>query len=168
MTKIGIAWKRTIVRAGFFLVGRTLQSVSRTDERLAEELESFPQGSTVVLRVEGENLAAVFRRDRNAFRYLGSKPPLAPELAIRLKNLTSAYLLIVTAKSLPATYAEHRVAVSGNVSRSIAFTRCLYVAEAYIYPRFLARRVMPEVPEMGWKRLGARLRTLFAGIPFGK
>lgn len=165
----GNAFQRTVVRAGFFLIGRALQSLSKRDERIREELAAFRSGTRIVLEVGGDKgLCASFRVKDGLLEYLGSKPPVTRELTLVLKNVRSAFMLITTLRSLPATYAEHRIGVGGNVSDSMIFTRCLYIAEAYLFPRFLAKRAMPAVPEMGWRRLGTRLRTYFIAIPFGK
>ncbi len=110
----------------------------------------------------------VFPLKKGLLEYLGAKPPVTRELTLVLKNVRSAFLLITTQRSLPATYAERRIGVGGNVSDSMIFTRCLYLAEAYLFPRFLAKRAMPAVPEMGSRRFMTRLGTYFVGIPFGK
>jgi hypothetical protein len=61
-TKTGAPLERTVVRAGFFLIGRALQYLSKRDERIREELAAFRDGTRIVLEVGGDNsLCASFR-----------------------------------------------------------------------------------------------------------
>jgi hypothetical protein len=67
----------------------------------------------------------------------------------------------------PQGYAEHRMSVKGDLAKAMSLIRCLNLVEFYLFPGFIARRILKRLPAMNLRRFGLRLHVYFLGIPFG-
>lgn len=162
--------KEMFVRLMFFLFGRALQTVSRLDETVQQEVAEWPEGFMVLHRVlpDGPRMAIV-RNRKGRLEYKGGKPgEEEADLVISIKNLESIFLIVSLQIGMFQAFAENRVAVKGNVPVALSMTRCLNILVTYLVPRRtvqpLVRRA-PEIPAV--RKHVCRFFILFIGIPFG-
>ena len=52
-------------------------------------------------------------------------------------------------------YARHGFVLKGDIARAMSVVRCMDLAEAYLFPKLISKKILKEVPE---KRMGL-LRT---------
>lgn len=43
-------------------------------------------------------------------------------------------------------YAGHRFTLSGEISEAMSFVRCIDIVEAYLFPKFITKHILKEVP----------------------
>ncbi len=90
------------------------------------------------------------------------------DLVISVKNLESMVLILSLQMGLLQAFAEHRVAVRGDVPVAMSMTRCLNILMAYLVPRRAIEghvRKVPEIPAL--RKHVSRVVIYFIGIPFG-
>jgi len=88
--------KEFYVRCLFFVFGRALQTLSRTDPILKSELARWPEDFLVLYRILPDGPRLVLLRNREGrLEYRGSKAREEDAgLVITLKNLESAFLVM--------------------------------------------------------------------------
>jgi len=162
--------KETFVRCMFFVFGRALQSLSRTDPILKRELSRWPDGFLILYKVLPDGPRLVLLRDRKGcLEYRGTRVREEEAgLVLTIKNVESAFLVMSLQLSTTQAYAEHRVGVKGSVPVAMSLIKCLSVLIAYLAPGKAAARVVRRLPGIPLRRkICNRFRILFLGIPFG-
>lgn len=162
--------KTTVVKVVFFVLGKSLQSATRHDKTLQAEVESWPQDMMVVFKVAPHTPRMAFAKTGlNRLQYKGSN--IADEeadLLIAFKNLESAFMMLTAQIGTPRAYTEHRIAVRGDLVYGLSVIRCLNIVERYLFPSFIARRILRRLPDIPFlKRNGLRLWIYLFGIAFG-
>jgi len=162
--------KEFYVRCLFFVFGRALQTLSRTDPILKSELARWPEDFLVLYRILPDGPRLVLLRNREGrLEYRGSKAREEDAgLVITLKNLESAFLVMSLQVGTTQAYAENRVGAKGNIDVAMSLIKCLSVLITYLAPRAAAEKVLKRLPEIPWQRKFLnRFRILFLGVPFG-
>ncbi len=91
------------------------------------------------------------------FQFLGSNYKVKPDLSVIFKSYEGAFLLVLGQIGVYQGYAEHRFIVKGDLIESMPFIRILYFVEAYLFPRFITRKILKEMPERSSSKLKAYL-----------
>jgi hypothetical protein len=115
----------------------------------------FPEGRRMVL----EKFHGKLKYRRSKF--------CGGDLVINFKNLESAFLVVTAQISLAQAFAQRRMMVTGDLANAMIFTRCLNIIIAYLYPRFISKRLLKRVPIMTARKQLIRFIIYMAGIPFG-
>jgi hypothetical protein len=160
--------KRIIAGVSLFSLGRAFQTASVLDDTIKQEIEDWPEGYTVVMKVmpHGPLMAVVKTGDR--LKYAGGKDRPA-DLSVMFKNLESALLVLTARQGTPQAYAEHRIGVRGDLGRAMALTRCLNITQTYLFPKLICSRIMKQVPKIPLTKL-LRIRAIIfaSGVPLGR
>jgi predicted alpha/beta-hydrolase family hydrolase len=91
----------------------------------------YPSGPSFFMRVGKNGLSEVI-----------AAPVGKPELTIRFKHLTHAFLVFSFQEGTAQAFANDRMIADGNVSHAIRLVRCLNKMEALILPRIIAERAV--------------------------
>jgi hypothetical protein len=163
-------FKRMVNKTVLAVLGRSLQSLSRSDPLIQEDISHWPEGFTLMMlvRPDGGSLAVTHLPD-GTLKYLGSHwDETRADVVIYIKNIDSAFAMFTGQLGADVAYAQHCMCAKGDLSYTVSVVRVLDVVEAYLFPAFLARRLMKQLPPIptGRKHL-LRLKTYFLGVPFG-
>jgi hypothetical protein len=158
--------KAGVIRVVMFVLGRALQSASRLDPTVRREVADWEDGYSIIMRVLPRGPAMGLAKRGNRLKYLGGKLSQA-DLVISFKNTEAAFLVFAGLIGAETGFAQHRMSVKGDLPGAMSFIRCVNLLEAYLFPKFISRRILKEVPPMGFQRWSIRLAIMVAGIPFG-
>ncbi len=158
--------KRFIVRTGFFILGRGLQAASRFDSYVKKEISRWDEGFTVMMKVRPEGPSLAWEKLNGRIRYMVSRSVEA-DLVILIKNLDTALLMVTAQIGTFHAYAQNRIALEGNIVDAMILTRCLNAVEAYLFPKFVSRKILKRLPKMTPRRFCVRFLIYFPGITFG-
>jgi hypothetical protein len=158
--------KKFIVQITFIMLGRAFQSGSRHDPEIRREIAVWPENFSIMMNVFPEGPRMVLEKIHGKLKYRGSKF-CERDLVINFKNLESAFM-VVTAQISPAqAFAQRRIMVTGDLANAMIFTRCLNIIIAYLYPKFISKRLLKRVPIMTTKKQLTRFIIYLAGILLG-
>ncbi len=164
-------FKKLVVSIVFFVLGRAMQSLSRRDATIQKEVASWPEGTTVLFKVLPASPKFAFcKTPQGNLKYLGTRVgEQQADLVIYFKNVDAAFLMMTAQIGTAQAYAEHRMSVRGDLTIALSNIRCLNVVERYLFPTFLAKRVVKRLPAIPFGlRIGRRLWLYTFGVLFGK
>lgn len=163
-------FKRTVNKVVLFVLGRALQSLSKTDPLIRAETNTWPEGFTLVMNILPKGGAlAVMRKPDLCVRYLGSNYPTdKADVAIHINDVESAFKMFTGQLGSDVAYARHAISAKGDLSYTVSVVRVINVVETYLFPRFMSSKLMKETPPIpGWRLHLYRLKTYTLGILFG-
>lgn len=161
-------FKRSVVSLGFFALGRALQSASRIDSEVKQEVEAWPEGFSFSMNVMPNGPDLVMKKRSGIMRLSGFERKKDADLIVEIKNLDTAFKMITTQVGAHHVYAQHKIGVIGNVADSMRLIRMIYVAEGYLFPKLLNKNVLKQSPEMNLKKHLNRLHIYTLGLFLGK
>ena len=151
--------KKTIVGIVFFFLWRALKSLYFMDSRVRREMNSWPEGFII-------HMQASFTGPHLTFGMVSGKPARLSswhdaQVHIRFKTLDSAFRLVTGQLGVEQAYAQHRFVLSGDIASTMSFVRCVDIAEAYLFPAFITRRILRAVPRKEHSSLAVYRRVIF-------
>lgn len=162
--------KRTVNKVVLFVLGRALQSLSKTDPLIRTETANWPEGFTLVMDIlpKGGSMA-VKRKADLSLSYLGTKfPAEQADVAIHINDVGSAFKMFTGQLGSDVAYARHAISAKGDLSYTVSVVRVINVVETYLFPRFMSSKLMKETPPIpGWRLHLLRLKTYTLGVLFG-
>lgn len=156
-----MGFKKIVVSVGFKLLGKGLVSVSKIEPAVTKELKFYDDNFVIELKVFRTNTKVAVKKLGTKFQYLGSKYKGKPDLSVIFKSYDGAFLLVLGQIGVHEGYAQHRFIVKGDLIESMPFIRILYYVEAYLFPKFITRNILKEMPKRSSSKLKAYL-GLFA------
>ncbi len=157
--------KTFIVRLALYILGRALASASRFDAGIAREVAEWEEGFAFALKVLPHGPGAGWQKQNGRLRFVGAAAEQA-DLEVRFKNLESAFLVLTPQLSIHAGFAQHRMAVHGDLARCMSLVRCLNRVIVYLYPAGISKRLLKKRPRTGFDVLSRRLYLYGVGIFF--
>ncbi len=163
-------FKRAINQIVMFVLGRALQSLSHSDPLIQHDVRGWPENFTLlmVVRPDGGSMA-VSRTKDGYLTYRGRHlPEDQADVVIYIKNIDSAFAMFTGQIGIDKAYAQHTMCARGDLSNTVSVVRVLDIAEAYLFPAFLARHLMKELPPIPFlRKQGLRVKAYTVGILFG-
>ena len=165
--KPGKKWFKTlVVKTIFIILGRAFQSGSGHDPEIRKEIAVWPENFTVMMNVLPECPRMILEKNHGKFKYRESNF-IESDLVINFKNIECAFMVLTPQIGPAQAFAQRRMTVSGNLADAMIFTRCLNIIIAYLYPKFVCKRLLKRVPAMTARKQLTRVIIYTAGIPFG-
>lgn len=156
------------VKVGFMALGRALQSASHFEEEVIKEISYWNEGFSFSMNVLPNGPALVMKKENIKMKFVGTSKKDDADLIVEIKNLDTAYRMITTQAGAHHVYAEHKIAVTGNVADSIRLIRLIYIIEGYLFPQILNKNILKKSPSMTLKKHLNRLHIYTIGMIFGK
>lgn len=153
--------KKIVVNIGFKLLGKGLVSCSKIEQAVKKELEFYEDGFIIELKVLNTDTKVAVKKIGDEFKYLGSKYNFTPDLSIIFKSYESASLLVLGKIGVYEGYSQHRFIVKGDFIQGMPLVRILYYVEAYLFPNFITKNILKEMPKRSRTKARAYLRLLF-------
>lgn len=144
--KILLELQRAYVALMMEVVGRGLVSTSYIDEEVQKEVSGFPVGfhfQMIVLPNGSRFTAKVIEGGRLE---LASDFQGKPDLTIKFKHLSHAFLVLSFQEGTARAFANDRMVADGEVSHAIRLVRCLDKMEILILPKLVAQMAVKRYP----------------------
>ena len=155
------------VKVGFLAMGRALQSASRFDPVIKEELKEWPDNLSIMYKVQPFGPDMMICKENGQLRRRPSSEKEA-SIIIYLKNIEYSFLLMTTQKGTVQAFLESAAYLKGDVPIAMSLIRILDRVQYYLFPRIIAKRVIKRLPNISLtSRYFGRLRLYLLGIPFG-
>lgn len=160
--------KSFIVSLVFFILGRVLVSTSNFDKMIKEELITWPENFILLYKVYPEGPELALQVVNGRFKKIKNLKINKGDLTLYIKGINTAFRLTTCQLNTVQGFSEKRAFARGDIPTALSLIRCLNIVQRYLYPSFLAKRMIKRLPRIPWyQRYYGRLRILLIGIPFG-
>lgn len=144
--KLLLELQRVYVSIMMEVIGLGLVSTSEVDEDVIREVSQFPVGMEFRMIVLPDGPSFRLRVKEGGRLELAGNSPGKPDLDIRFKHLSHAFLVFSFQESTARAFANDRMVADGEVSHAIRLVRCLDKMEALILPKLVAERAVKRYP----------------------
>lgn len=155
------AIQKWVVGAAMRLVHAALVELREIDPYVAEEFSRLPEGMSYAIRTGHEAPSLYVQWSEGRL----SRPAAleAPRCELRLKALALAFRVFTGQIGLAQAYAQHALILAGEVADVMRLARLVNRAECYLFPPFITRRFLSDLPALPAAplRLYARLTLGF-------
>lgn len=152
--------KTFLVKIIFWFLGRGLQSVASFDRAALEEIKGLQDLMYILLKVEPNGPSLVMQKRKGKLHFAKAKEPSSVELAIYFKNIEGAFLVLTGQIGIAQAYAEHRFTLKGDIFITMPLVRTLNLTEAYLFPGFMARKILKSMPDRSNNKFNIYMATL--------
>lgn len=152
--------RKALAAVVYAVLGRGLVASARLDERVREEVRSWPDGTVVTLRIAPFGPQVSWRVTGGTLAYLGGAE-VTSDLLVTFKSVDDAVPLLLGMKAVLGSFAEHRATVKGDLATAMSLVRCLHIVEGYLFPDIMTRRILPHPAERRAGHLTAYVFLIF-------
>ena len=131
---LGYEAQKAYVATMMKIVGGGLAAASRVDADVQRNLAAFPAGYQICMTVFPSGPNFFLRMQENGIADVIDAPVGKPDLTIRFKHMTHAFLVFSFQEGTAQAFANDRMVADGNVSHSIRLVRCLNRMETLFCP----------------------------------
>lgn len=145
---LGYEAQKAYVSTMMKIVGGGLAAASRVDADVQRNLAAFPAGYQICMTVFPSGPSFFLRMQENGIASVIDAPAGKPDLTIRFKHMTHAFLVFSFQEGTAQAFANDRMVADGNVSHSIRLVRCLNRMETLILPKLVAIRAVKRYDDV--------------------
>lgn len=159
--KASNAVKALVARIVLFVLYRAIKVLAHEDSRIMAEFSSWKDGLTVVLETGHNGPAINLKKDADRLVRVHSVD--SPDIRITFRSLDAAFLVLTGQMGVSRAYAEHRFMLSGDIGQTMSIVRCIDIAESYLFPRLMTKRILRKVEKKEFSTLRV-YRKIFVGV----
>lgn len=140
--------KRKIAQIVLFFLGRGLKAAYKLDATVKKEIEELPQNAIVRLDIAPVGPALAFTiKDGKLIIYRGKKAhAIKPTIDIVFKNIDGALQVLLARIGIAEAYCQHRMIIYGDIYKTIGIIRIMDRVENYLFPSFIAKKLLVKRP----------------------
>lgn len=128
----------------YFLYGAIYQ-LSKKDTRVKSEVESWQEGTIFAISAcKNGPCLYLGKKDGKLARF---KKPEKTDVFIEFKSIEIAFVVLTGRMGIAQAYSAHSFYLKGSVNRTMSVVRCVDLAEGYLFPKFMKKRILKEMPK---------------------
>lgn len=154
------AIQKLVIGAALRLVHAALVELREMDAYVAEEFARLPKGMSYAIHTGHGAPSLYVQWDGEKLRRCGALS--APRCELHMKALGISFRLFTGQMGLAQGYAQHAFTMAGEVADVMRLARLVNRAECYLFPAFITRRFLSEIP-----RLPASVLRFYARLTLG-
>ncbi len=133
-----------VVRIVLRVLYAALVALRSRDSRARREFERLPEGAaySVLAAASGPQLHVQWSGGH--LRRL--REPAAGACVLRIKSMKLAFSMFTGRMGLAQAYAQHAFTLQGDIADVMRLARLINLVEAYLFPAWMTRRMMTDVP----------------------
>ncbi|HHT83962.1 MAG: hypothetical protein ACOYEC_01295 [Christensenellales bacterium] len=155
-------FKRAIARFVLFLLGRGLKTAYKLDNEVREEFKAFPDNTFIRMNIAPYGPALAFSASGDRLCVYGGKKAkeVKPFIEIEFKNIDGALQVLLARIGIAEAYCQHRMLVYGDLYKTLGIIRIMNKVENYLFPGFIAKKLLVKRPEKEVSSLRFYLKVL--------
>ncbi|OYT15930.1 MAG: hypothetical protein B7C24_10480 [Bacteroidetes bacterium 4572_77] len=110
--------KKLIITLGFFALKQASISASHFNKEVRKELNAWPDGFTLQLRITGNPSKISFMKQDNGLKSIANDKEKY-DLTVVFKTEDIAYRIITTLSDVPRAFTQNRLSVYGDTADSM-------------------------------------------------
>ncbi|CBL45653.1 Conserved hypothetical protein [gamma proteobacterium HdN1] len=140
--------QRPYVTLMMAVMGRAMEAASQIDPIFQSEVGALDNGFLFEMTIQNGPGMVMQKQADGSLKHIGNQCPRKPDLSIRFKHITHAFLVLSFQESTARAFANDRMVVDGDLSYAMKMVRCLNRLEAFILPKLVAERAVKRYPSL--------------------
>ncbi len=142
--KINIYLKIIVSKIVLFFLGRGIITLFKNDTIIKKEIQSWNENFIIQIKTEDTNIDwQIQKRQGKLYRVKEENP----NISISFKSVDILFKLVTGRLGVSKAYAEHRFLLKGEIKDAMSFVRVIDRTEGYLFPSFITKRILKEVPK---------------------
>jgi hypothetical protein len=154
------SFEKIVTRGFIFCLGMGMQTAYRIDPDVKKEVDSWPETFSFCMSVFGGPSMLMLKK-AGSFQCLGEKEVFYSDVELCFKSIEYAYLAMTGRISTPNLVYHNRQFVKGNLKYMISIIRVMNITQTLLFPNFIARFYIKEVPKLTFRKMINRAITYF-------
>lgn len=143
--KLEIKTKELISKIVLFFLYRGFKATYKFDDRVRKEIDNWENDFSIKLQVSSNGTSLCMQKTKEGLIRL--REIINPNITICFKSVDSAFVVLTGRQGVSGAYAGHRFTLKGEISEAMSFVRCIDIVEAYLFPKFITKHILKEVPK---------------------
>ncbi|WP_321003930.1 hypothetical protein [Eisenbergiella porci] len=144
--KYSCKMKSAVCAAVLYVLFGALKQLSRMDTRMAAEISSWEDGMIYCLKTSKWGPALYIQKNGDTIYRLRDARIGFEDVEITFKTIDRAFLVLTGQQGLSGAYSAHAFTLRGDIQKTMSLCRCADLAEAYLFPAIMTRRILKELP----------------------
>lgn len=153
--------KSFVAKVVLWFLGRGIEAAAKLDTSVKNEVSTWDDTTSIMMKIQDYGPFMALKKNNGKLSFVGTKEIDNPNLTIYFKNIESAMLVLTAQLGVAQAFAEHRISAKGDIAFAMSFVRVVYIVEAYLFPTFMAKKVLKRIPEKHTSRAEMYIGTIF-------
>lgn len=177
--------KRKVVKLILSVLGQGIRVCRNFDEEVRAEFDLLPENFVLIIGIWGSRHPLILQNRKDGVHRIHEsvsslvkklsvpqvisrrvsleQPQETRMLEIRFKSVETAWRMVTAKVSSSQAYARHDLLIKGEITKAMQMLRCIERVESYLFPRGIAKRVLPPQLKIPQKRWRMWIRMLHVG-----
>lgn len=138
--------KQGISRIVLFFLYRSFQVLYRYDENIRREVDGWKPGLVLCLKAARQGPAVCLIHMDNGIGRLKKYELSDVDMVIEFRSIDAAFLVLSGQIGVAQAYARQSFTMRGSIYDCMSFLPCVEIIEAYLFPKFIAKKVLKKIP----------------------
>ena len=138
-------WKKKIAAVVLYFLYGAIYQLYKKDTRVKAEIEDWQEGT--VFAISACKNGPVLYLGKKGGRLKRFKNPAKTDVLIEFKSIEIAFVVLTGRMGIAQAYSAHSFYLKGSVNRTMSLVRCVDLAEGYLFPAFMSRHILKEIPK---------------------
>lgn len=147
---VDYSFQRAYVNGMMKLIARLFQAGSEVDDDIKAEVAALPDGFIFRMEASPGTPCLMLQKRDNILHILPDDSPLEPNLIIRFKHVTHAYLVFSFQEGTATAYANDRLLIDGDPGLAMKVVRCLNRVQSVVLPKLIAEKAVKTYPDLAF------------------
>ena len=174
--------KRKVVKLILSVLGQGIRVCRNFDEEVRAEFDLLPENFVLIIGIWGSRHPLILQSRKDGVHRIHEsvsslvkklsvpqvisrrvsleQPQETRMLEIRFKSVEAAFRMVTGQLSAEQAYARHDLIIRGEIGQAMRFLRAIQRVEGYLFPRTMARQLLPEDQELPCRRWRVWVRML--------
>ena len=177
--------KRKVVKLILSVLGQGIRVCRNFDEEVRAEFDLLPENFVLIIGIWGSSHPLILQSRKDGVHRIHEsvsslvkklsvpqvisrrvsleQPQETRMLEIRCKSVEAAWRMVTAKVSSSQAYARHDLLIKGEITKAMQMLRCIERVESYLFPKSIAKRVLPPQLKIPQKRWRMWIRMLHVG-----
>ena len=177
--------KRKAVKLILSVLGQGIRVCRNFDEEVRAEFDLLPENFVLIIGIWGSRHPLILQSRKDGVHRIHEsvsslvkklsvpqvisrrvsleQPQETRMLEIRFKSVEAAWMMVTAKVSSSQAYARHDLLIKGEITKAMQMLRCIERVESYLFPKSIAKRVLPPQLKIPQKRWRMWIRMLHVG-----
>ena len=177
--------KRKVVKLILSVLGQGIRVCRNFDEEVRAEFDLLPENFVLIIGIWGSRHPLILQSRKDGVHRIHEsvsslvkklsvpqvisrrvsleQPQETRMLEIRFKSVEAVWRMVTAKVSSSQAYARHDLLIKGEITKAMQMLRCIERVESYLFPRGIAKRVLPPQLKIPQKRWRMWIRMLHVG-----